>query len=154
MVLYNKIVGVQGLPWSQTVEMGDFTNINDENNEIRYIQRNEWETKSRNGTDSSNRAFSPKPFPDEENPDRCPVRAYLAYRDHWPNSMLHPDAPFYFAINYNRPNISSAWFKKNAMGNDRIGQIMSRMAMKAKLAGKFKNHSVWRSMCQCLIRAG
>ncbi len=77
-----KLLGFKGFHEARQLKWGDFTNINDENNEIRYIQRNEWETKSRNGTDSSNRAFSPKPFPDEENPDRCPVRAYLAYRDH------------------------------------------------------------------------
>ena len=68
--------------------------------------------------------------------------------------MKTADSPFYLAINYNRRGEGSVWYKKTPMGVDRIGQIMSRMAKKAGLSGKFSNHSVRRTMCNQLIRAG
>ncbi len=39
------------------------------------------------------------------------------------------------------------------MGQGRIGTIMSRMAFKAKLVGRFTNHTVRHTMCTHLLRA-
>ena len=68
--------------------------------------------------------------------------------------MKMPESPFYLAINYNRRSESAMWYKQSPMGVDRIGSIMSRMAKKAGLVGKYSNHSVRRTMCSQLIRAG
>ena len=71
-----------------------------------------------------------------------------------PPTMLDANSPFYIAVNCTRPHEASVWFKKSPMGVDRIGHIMSRMSKKAELRGHYTNHSVRRTMCTQLIRAG
>ncbi len=73
---------------------------------------------------------TPKQFPNNEDSCKCWVKAILTYKEHRPDSMLHHDAPFYIAKNYNQPNSSAALYKNNAMCHGRIGTIMSRMAFK------------------------
>ena len=59
--------------------------------------------KTRTGETSGThqRAFRPKQFAHEDK-ENCPVEAYKLYRDQRPATMLHPEAPFYLAIDHNR----------------------------------------------------
>ncbi len=114
-----KMPGFRGCHGARQLKWGDFKPVYVENGEISYIEWNERETKTRNGTNtSSSRVFTPKLFPNnEEDSCKCPVKAFLTYKEHRPDSTLHHHAPFYIAINYNLPNSSAAWYKNNAIAN-------------------------------------
>ena len=61
---------------------------------------------------------------------------------------------FFLGVNWNRPKDSSQWYLDAPMGVNRLSNIMSRMARRAGLAGKFTNHSVRRTMCNELFQRG
>ena len=56
----------------------------------RFIKFNiERQTKTRTGENPRNiREKKPKMYEDKSNADRCPVNTYLAYKEHWPTSMM------------------------------------------------------------------
>ena len=152
-----KLLGFRGSHEARQLKWGDFTVVKDMTGQAQFITWNERETKTRHGDgkcSGGSRAFAPKLFPNKQNPERCPVAAYQDYLSRRPADTMSPDSPFYLAVNYNRPTADSKWFKKTAMGHDRIGSIMARMAAKAGLQGRFTNHSVRRTMCTQLMRAG
>ena len=92
-------------------------------------------------------------WPNTENPEKCPVVTFVKYESQRPADMLNADSPFYLGINH-EPGVSGKWFKNVAMGKNRIGDIMKKIAKKANLKGKFTNHSLRRTCCTTLVRAG
>jgi len=54
--------------------------------------------------------------------------------------MCNPDSPLYLAIN-DKYEVFGNWYKRQPMGQWRIGMIMKRMAEKAGLSGRKTNHS-------------
>lgn len=147
-----KLLGFRGAHESRQLRWGDFEIVY-ENQAVAFIKWNERTTKTRDGNSTHRRAFDPKLFPGE-NPARCPVNAFMKYGSKRPIEFCNDDSPFYLGINYNRPSDDSPFFKKIPMGYDRIGSIMSRMAVRAGLVGHFTNHSVRRTMVSQLVRAG
>ena len=148
-----KLLGFRGVHETRQLRWGDFEWVMDNNGQVNHIVWTERETKTRHGN-NTHRAFAPKLWPNTEKPGRCPVRAMELYRDKRPAHLRTADSPFYLAINYNRPKVTSVWFKGNPMGVDTIGKFMRRMSAKAGLVGRFTNHSVRRSMCTQLVQAG
>ena len=150
-----KMLGFRGNHEARQLKWGDFEIIDHDNG--TYVQWSERETKTRHGDENQQgaaREFAPKMFRNQERPDRCPIEYFKLFQSKRPASMKMPESPFYLAINYNRRSESAMWYKKSPMGADRISHIMSRMAKKAGLVGKFSNHSVRRTMCSQLIRSG
>ncbi len=60
---------------------------------------------------------------------------------------------FYLTINHTGWT-SVRWFKCNPMCEDRLSRCMKIIAQKVGLVGKYTNHSVRRTMCTQLLRAG
>ncbi|KAL9964319.1 hypothetical protein ACROYT_G027945 [Oculina patagonica] len=71
----------------------------------RFIEFNkERQTKTRTGENPRNiREKKPQMYENKSNADRCPVNAYLAYKDHRPAVMMSDESPFYLAVNIERP---------------------------------------------------
>ena len=71
----------------------------------RFIEFNkERQTKTRTGENPRNiREKKPQMYENKSNADRCPVNAYLAYKDHRPAAMMSDESPFYLAVNNERP---------------------------------------------------
>lgn len=149
--MFTKCFGFRGSQEARQLRWGDIQLVTNEEG-AKYLMFEERITKTRNGVNTHQRAFSPKIF-EADNADRCPVAAYQLFETKRPLSMMHPDAPFFLSISY-QPAPHCPWYKPQPMGVDRLTQIMRRMADKAGLVGKFTNHSVRRTMCSNLIHAG
>ena len=148
-----KLLGFWGVRETRQLRWGDFEWVMDTNGQVDHIVWTEREIKTRHGN-NTRRAFAPKLWPNTEKPGHCSIRAMELYPDKRPAHIRTADSPFYLAINYNRPKVTSVWFKGNPMGVDTIGKFMRRMSAKAGLVGRFTNHSVRRSMCTQLVQAG
>ena len=85
---------------------------------LRYVKfSTERQTKTRTGENTRNvRESKPKMFENLDNNDRCPVTAYLAYKQHRPPEMMADDSPFYLAVNTEVPKAGKKWFKVAPLG--------------------------------------
>ena len=82
-------------------------------------------TKTRSGeteksTNADARAFKPKMWAIQENPERCPVALLKKIVSHRPSEMCKPDSPLYLAINHKRADDFSKWYKKQPLGINSI----------------------------------
>ena len=69
--------------------------------------------------------------------------------------MAYQDSRFFLSVNHHsKKDPKKPWYTNQVMGHNRIGSIMKRMATHAGLDGKFTNHSVRRTACSQLVRAG
>ncbi len=50
-------------------------------------------------------------FENLDNPERCPVTTYLAYKEQRPPKMMDDDSPFYLAINTEVPKAGKSGLK-------------------------------------------
>ena len=134
------------------LELGDFEVVREESGDIKWIQWSERATKRRHGenpdAEAQVRPFKPKIFPSSSNLSKCPVRLFMLYLSKRPETQQTPNSKFYLAINCNRPNQDSKWYKASNMGRDRIGDIMKRAAKTAGLSNcnQISNHSIRRTM--------
>ena len=55
-------------------------------------------------------------FENLDNNDRCPVTAYLAYKQYRQPEMMADISPFYFAVNTEVPKAGKKWFKAAPLG--------------------------------------
>ena len=87
---------------------------------LRYVKfSTERQTKTRTGENTRNVTESkPKMFenPDLDNNDRCPVTAYLAYKQYRQPEMMADISPFYFAVDTEVPKAGKKWFKAAPLG--------------------------------------
>ena len=144
--------GLSGCNEAKQLKWGDITKKTTDDGET-YLEWNERLTKTRAGNSSYQRPFAPKIFQNVKCPSRCPIRLYEFYESKRP-SDAKCDA-FFLGVNHNRPHESSAGFVDMPMGENRLGQIMSRAAKSAGLTdGKFSHHSVGRTMCTQLCQRG
>ena len=121
------------------------------NGTLNFVERG---TKTRTGaTERENsRAFRPKMWETPDNPERCPVRLFLKYRDECPQSMLLPESPFFLSINWNHKP-GGKWYKSQPVGINIIRKFMSRIATKAELSGRKTNHSARKTTVEKLCRS-
>ena len=50
-------------------------------------------------------------FENPDNIERCPVTAFLCYKDQRPPEMLNVNSPFYLTINTELPKAGKCWYK-------------------------------------------
>ena len=119
-----------------------------------HLEYSERQTKRRTGAEPRNiRSVKPKAFAlPNSSRDRDPVVVYKTYREKRPDSMNRPEAPFYLGINHIKTQSSTkSWFRANAMGVNKLNNLMKNMATKAGLdCQRHTNHSARKRMIQKL----
>ena len=79
------------------------------------------------------------------------VAACKLYGKKRPTEMNDSDAPFYLAVNNcTKQESSKPWFKKSAVGQNKLNSLMRKMAEKAGLGPNVTNHSGRKTMIQTL----
>lgn len=68
--------------------------------------------------------MKPVMYENKENPEKCPVIAYLKYREERPAEMCADESPFYLAINTQMPKPGKKWFKNCALGVNSLRSMM------------------------------
>ena len=132
---------------------GDIVLKRDEDGE--YLEFVERDTKTRKGDPSAgSRAFAPKIFRNEENPDGCPVNFYKEYARRHPEAANYDDAPFYLAINHKRNENSEVWFMNGSLGKNTLGNLLKNGCQNAGVSGKKTNHSVRKTGTKRALDAG
>ena len=111
----------------------------------------ERQTKTRTGENPRDvRQIKPKMF-SVPGSEKDPVAAYQLYAKKRPTEMNDSDAPFYLAINNcTKQESSKPWFKKSAVGQNKLNSLMRKMAEKAGLGPNVTNHSGRKTMIQAL----
>ena len=83
--------------------------------------------------------------------EKDPIAAYQLYAKKRPTEMNDRNAPFYLAINNcTKQESSKPWFKKSAVGQNKLNSLMRKMAEKAGLGQNVTNHSGRKTMIQAL----
>lgn len=120
---------------------------------IQYLEYTERQTKTRKGeTPLDVRPVKPRMY-ENENKERCPVQLYKAFAQRRPEDCNNADCPFYLAVNnVKERNEAQAWFKRTAVGVNKLYTIMKTMAVKADLTNKenITNHPARKTMIQKL----
>ena len=82
-------------------------------------------------------------FENLDNNDRCPVKAYLAYKQHRPPEMMADDSPFYLAVNTEVPKAGKKWFKAAPLGVNSLRSMVKNMLAASQVHSnkKLVNHS-------------
>lgn len=93
---------------------------------VRYVEFcTERQTKTRTGENPRNiRETRPKMFENPDNIERCPVTAFLCYKDQRPAQMLNDNSPFYLAINTESPRAGKSWYKNSPLGVNSLRSMM------------------------------
>ncbi|CAB4013850.1 zinc finger MYM-type 2-like [Paramuricea clavata] len=121
----------------------------------RFIQfTTERQTKTRTGENPRNRReVKPVMYENKENPERCPVTAYLKYKEERPAEMCGHSSPFYLAINTEIPKPGKRWFKTSALGVNSLRNMMKTMQTAAGMETdrKIVNHSTRKHLIQKLV---
>ena len=121
----------------------------------RFIEFNkERQTKTRTGENPRNiREKKPQMYENKSNADRCPVNAYLAYKDHRPAAMMSDESPFYLAVNNERPKPGQMWFKCSPLGINSLRSMLKNMVQDSGLDSdkKLVNHSTRKHLVQKLV---
>ena len=67
----------------------------------RFVEfSQERQTKTRTGENPRNvREKNPQMYENKNNPDRCSINTFLAYKNHRPADMMTDESPFYLAVN-------------------------------------------------------
>ena len=117
------------------------------------LEYSERQTKTRTGENPRDvRQIKPKMFSDPGS-EKDPVAAYQLYAKKRPTEMNDSDAPFYLAINNcTKQESSKPWFKKSAVGQNKLNSLMRKMAEKAGLGPNVTNHSGRKTMIQDIIQ--
>ena len=115
----------------------------------RYLTAAERTTKTRQGdTVSDRRLVKPRAY--ETGTERCPVRAYEAYKtQRGPNMKT---TAFYLTINPNRG--SQKWYTDLPMGKNKLNSLLKTMATKAGITRKLTNHGARKFTVQTLLNSG
>ena len=97
--------------------------------EVRYVEfSTERQTKTRTGENPRNiRETRPKMFENPDNIERCPVTAFLCYKDKRPPEMLNANSPFYLAINTESPKAGKCWYKNAPLGVNSLRLMIKNM---------------------------
>ena len=121
----------------------------------RFIEFNkERQTKTRTGENPRNiREKKPQMYENKSNVDRCPVNAYLAYKNHRPAAMMSDESPFYLAVNNERPKPCQMWFKCSPLGINSLRSMLKNMVQDSGLDSdkKVVNHSTRKHLVQKLV---
>ena len=119
--------------------------------DVQLRQTTNGQTKTRTGKNPRDvRQIKPKMF-SVPGSEKDPVPAYQLCAKKRPTEMNDSDAPFYLAINNcTKQESSKPWFKKSAVGQNKLNSLMRKMAEKAELGPNVTNHSGRKTMIQAL----
>ena len=70
--------------------------------------------------------YKPRAYQVPEEP-RDLVHLYLLYKSKRPAEMLHPDSPFFLAIMTKNPTVDEPWYKRQAIGINKMYGVMKAM---------------------------
>jgi len=88
----------------------------------------ERQTKTRTGENPKNvRESKPKMFENRDDPERCPVTTYLAYKQQRPSEMMDDNSPFYLAMSTEVPKAGKKWFKASPLGVNSLRSMVKNM---------------------------
>lgn len=123
---------------------------------VRYVEfAIERQTKTRTGENPRNvREKKPKMYEKCDNPDRCPVLTYLAYKEQRPSEMMKDDSPFYLAVNLTElPRPGKCWFKASPLGVNSLRSMVKNMLESSQIQSdkKLVNHSTRKHLIQKLV---
>ena len=119
---------------------------------VEFLQFNERQTKTRTGTNYRDvRAVIPKMFATDGS-NRDPVMIYKFFAEKRPQEMNNDEAPFYLAVNdTTKADSLKNWFKRNAVGVNKMNNLMKTMTEKAGIENpRLRNHSSRKTMVQTL----
>ena len=91
---------------------------------IRYSERR---TKTRHGVDGQGaRNIEPIMYPDDQRPDRCPVRLFEFYQSKKPQDMLSPNSRFFLGCKNTSKSWEqlSVWFTSQPMGKHMLASLV------------------------------
>ena len=114
----------------------------------------ERQTKTRTGENPRNlRKEKPQMYENKNNPDRCPINTYLAYKNHRPADMMTDESPFYLAVNIESPKPGQKWFKCSPLGVNSLRSMLKNMIKDSglKTDQKLVNHSTRKHLVQKLV---
>jgi len=112
------------------------------------------ERQTRTGENPKNvRESKPKMFENRDNPERCPVTTYLAYKQQRPSEMMDDNSPFYLAINTEVPKAGKKWFKASLLGVNSLRSMVKNMLAASQVQSdkKLVNHSTRKHLVQKLV---
>ena len=66
-------------------------------------------------------------FENLDNNNRCPVAAYLTYKQHRPPQTMADDSPFYLAVNTEVPKAGKKWFKAASLRVNSLRSMLKNM---------------------------
>ena len=92
--------------------------------------------------------------PDLDNNDRCPVTAYLAYKQYRQPEMMADISPFYFAVNTEVPKAGKKWFKAAPLGENSFRSMVKNILAASQVHSnteKLVNHSTRKHLVQKLV---
>ena len=151
-VWFNNTVhfGLRGCKEHRDMCWGD-VQLRQSTNGEEFLEYSERQTKTRSGENPRDtRKIKPKMFSVPES-ERDPVAVYKVYAEKRPSEMNDNNAPFYLAVNNcKNPDSSKPWFKKSAVGVNKLNSLMKTMSEKAGLGPNVKNHSGRKTMIQTL----
>ena len=92
-------------------------------------------------------------YENKNNPDRCPINTYLAYKNHRPADMMTDECPFYLAVNIESPKPGQKWFKCSPLGVNSLRSMLKNMIKDSglKTDKKLMNHSTRKHLVQKLV---
>ena len=121
----------------------------------RFVEfSKERQTKMRTGENARNlREKKPQMYENKNNPDRCPINTYLAYKNHRPADMMTDESPFYLAVNIESPKPGQKWFKCSPLGVNSLRSMLKNMIKDSgvKTDKKLVNHSTRKHLVQKLV---
>ena len=142
MWFYNTVYfGLRGIAEHYHMKCGDVKLCKDSKG-LSFLEMNERNTTTRTGKNYRDKREIPqRAFQNEQNPNRCPVKAYLVYKSQRPSKLCNPEDPFYIQESNNK---SGLWYKCQIVGMNKLGQFMKKMAHAAgiDLFPKFNIHEL------------
>ncbi len=98
--------------------------------------------------------FPPTLYPNHADRARCPVQAYLLYKENRPASMMGDDTPFYLCVNHiDHPQ--APWFKAQAVGRNTLAAMLKTMVKDSGIDNKrITNHSLRKTGITELVDHG
>ena len=117
----------------------------------------ERETKTRTGENPRKlREKKSQMYENKNNPKRCPINIYLAYKNHRPADMMTDESPFYLAVNIESPKPGQKWFKYSPLGVNSLRRMLKNMIKDSglKTEKEIGNHSTRKHLVQKLVEKG
>ena len=100
----------------------------------------ERETKTRTGENPRKlREKKSQMYENKNNPKRCPINIYLAYKNHRPADMMTDESPFYLAVNIESPKPGQKWFKYSPLGVNSLRRMLKNMIKDSGLKTEKRN---------------